>query len=441
MLPAQAARIDRIVGTVMRDYHIAGCSLGIARNGSVIYLKGYGMRDVERAEPADGYTIYRIGSVTKQFTAAAVMRLVEHHALTLNATAGSYLPALAGAARGVTIEELLRQTSGIPSDTDPGASFASAMNAPLNFDPGTSWEYSNTNYSVLGRVLEATTHISYGTMLENTILRPLHLESTGDDVSPFATNVAIGYQFVDGQFHRVPNPAVNTDPLDAAAGLASNVPDLLQWMNALRSEHVVSAASFRAMSTGAHLGGNESTYYGFGFFVSNWYGWHVIEHPGNVDGYSANDAMILDSGLEIALLTNADRADIVPLTKSILTIVEQPKDPNMYADRPRPPENEDPAVTATVRALFAQLQRGVVDRSKMSPRLSASLDARALRRNASMLIASGTLQMAEFIERTNTRGLRYERYRLTCESGRYWMNLGFARNGQIDALSLLPDDD
>ena len=103
MLPAQAVRVDHIVRTVMREQHIAGCSVGIARRGSILYLKGYGFRDVASRRAADGYTIYRAGSITKQFTAAAVLQLADENAIALDSPLGKYLPALPQRAGSVTI--------------------------------------------------------------------------------------------------------------------------------------------------------------------------------------------------------------------------------------------------------------------------------------------------------------------------------------------------
>ncbi|HEV7180266.1 MAG TPA: serine hydrolase domain-containing protein, partial [Candidatus Baltobacteraceae bacterium] len=371
MLPPYAAKVDAIVRTVMREEHIAGVAVGIARRGSIIYLKGYGSRDVAAHLPVDGYTIFRIGSVTKEFTAAAIMQLADRGSVSLDAAAGSYLPLLPQPDARVTVAQLLNQTSGIPSYTDPGATAASALAAPLLFEPGASWAYSNTNYLLLGRIAEAQTHRPYANLLDETIFAPLKLRSTAYGVPRFANNAATGYRY-DGTHYVAIDDASQADRAYAAGALASNVPDLLQWLEALRTGRVVSGTSFARMSTQTRLPDGAPTHYGFGFFIRNWYGWHAIEHNGNVDGFSADDALVLDDGLAVAVLTNADRADIVPLTESLVALADPPRDRNLYADRPRPPENENPSVTATIARIFADLQRGTIDRTLLTPSLSAS---------------------------------------------------------------------
>ena len=441
MLPAEAARVDDIVRSVMREEHIAGCSVGIARRGNVIYLKGYGVRDVSSHRPADGYTIYRAGSITKQFTAAAVLQLADQRAIALSAPIGEYLPALQRPAASVSVAELLAQQSGIPSYTDPGASFASVLALPLDFQPGTNWAYSNTNYFLLGKLLETQRHLSYPDILEDAIVKPLGLHSTGYNISPFATNVAIPYTYDGRHFVPVENLAQQLNRVGAAGAIATNAVDLLSWLEALRGGRVVSPQAFDAMTHQAKLPNGAPTHYGFGFFTRDWYGWHVAEHPGNIDGFSADDAIVLDDGLEIAVLSNADRVSLAPLSESIVAIFDAPKDANMYATAGQPAENENLDVTATVRELFGEMQRGTIDRTLLSDALSASYSDARLKTRAAELAPLGKLRLVEFIERTNGSGRTYEKYRLTFEARQFWMTLGYLKNGKIDALTLVPDDD
>ncbi len=439
--PNQVAGIDAIVRTVMREAHVAGCSVGIARRGRIIFLKGYGYADVASHRPPDGYTIYRAGSITKQFTAAAILQLADRNAISLDAPLGSYVPGVDRAA-DVTIAQLLAQQSGIPSYTDPGASFASTLKATHDFQPGTAWAYSNTNYFLLGMLLASQTHESYAATLKRSILQPLHLVSTGYDIPPYATNVATGYRYDAGRYVRLETAGAEVDRVGGAGALATNAVDLLHWLDALQSGDVVSPRSFARMTHHATLRDGVATQYGYGFFVRDWYGRHVAEHPGNIDGFSADDALVLDDGLEIAVLSNADRVSLVPLTKSIAAIVDTPKDANMYADRPRPPENENPAVTQTINRLIEQLRQGTLDQRLVSPSLYAAFTPSKLRATAATLTQLGKPSLVEFIERTQKNGLTYERYRLSFAAARqYWMTLGYRQDGRIDALTFEPDDD
>lgn len=439
--PNQVAGIDAVVRTVMRETHVAGCSVGIARGGRIIFLKGYGYADLASRRAPDGYTIYRAGSITKQFTAAAILRLADRNAISLGAPLGSYLPGL-GSAGNVTVAELLAQQSGIPSYTDPGANFASALTASPAFQPGTSWAYSNTNYLLLGMLVASQTHETYANALDRSIFHPLHLRSTAYGVPPYAKNVATGYRYESGRYVPMGMSEGEIDRVAGAGALATNVVDLLHWLDALQNGSVVSVKAFAAMTHRAPLRDGALTNYGFGFFVRDWYGWHVAEHPGNIDGFSADDALVLEDGLELAVLSNADRISLIPLTKSIAAIVDPPKDPNLYADRPRPPENENPEVTAAVNRVFLELQQGKLDETLVSSALYASFTSAKLRQTAADLVPLGKPTLVEFIERTQKNGLTYEKYRLSFASARqYWMTLGYRQDGRIDALTLEPDDD
>lgn len=396
LTPAQSATIDAAVHDVMRDEHISGLALAVARNGRIILLRGYGKRD---DKPVSGATVFRIGSLTKQFTAALVLQQIERGALSFQTVA-----------HGATVQALLTQTSGIPNVTSMQPDqIAAALTAQPLFAPGTNWAYSNTNYLILGSLLQASSHMPFPTLLARQITQPLHLEST-----------------------RAP-----TD--DAAAGMTSTASDLVTWLGDLGAGRVVDTTDLRAMTSSAALLTGERTHYGYGFYVRDWYGWAIAEHPGYVDGASADDALVVDDGLAIAVLADATNAYLVPITKTIVSTILPARDPSLVADFTHPAENENPAVTATVRALVAELATATVDRSLLSQPLDAQLDAAELARLAQMLKPLGPLTLVEFIGRSSNAGNVMEKYRLTFGYKQYWMRLTYLPNGKIDALSIEPD--
>jgi CubicO group peptidase (beta-lactamase class C family) len=441
--PAAGARIDGIVRTVMREQHLPGLSLGVARGGRVLYLHGYGYRDVRTKARADAYTIYRIGSITKQFTAALILGEAQRQAIDLDAPIGTYVRDLPPAAAGVPVNDLLAQTSGIADFTNGNQTpaYPSVLSAPLAFVPGSVWQYSNTNYLLLGDALAKVAQMPYADLVERSILSPLHLVSTSIAL-PAAQNVASGYRWGDGGFVPVP-PSAEDAPqfLMGAAAMSSNVPDLLRWLDALRLGRVAGVEGFRRMTTSQRLTSGERTGYGYGFFVQDWYGLRTAYHPGILDGFTGADAIVLDDALEVAVLTNADRADILPLVKSIVAVVDGPKDANLYASRPRAPENENPNVTRLVQTVFMQLQRGTIDRTLLAPSFSAALTDADLRADRLLVAGCGSLALTEFIERTHGESLSFEKYRLTCGSERLWMTLGVTDDDRIGSLQILKDED
>jgi len=296
----QSSRIDAIVTSVMQESGIPGLSLGVGRNGSTLYLRGYGVRDVARRRPADAFTIYAAGSIAKQFTAALVLQDVARGRLALD--------------RGdPPIESLLWQIT------------------------GDRWEYRNENYVALGDLLERTDGAAYCTLLTRRILLPLRLLSTSCGTPYPAWNFAVSQV-----------PPRRIEP--AAGGLWSNAPDLLRWLDDLRLGYVVTPELFAAMTRSGRLSDGTPTNYGFGFFTGVWYGYPVAFHVGYVNGYSCQDTLSLSDGLELAFLSNADHVDLTPLAKSVLAIADPPRDKNSYAVPNAAPENENGRITAALTA-------------------------------------------------------------------------------------------
>lgn len=415
--PVQSTQIDAVVEQVMQANHIAGLSIGIARKGSVLMLRGYGVRNADAYALADGDTIYRIGSITKQFTAALVLQQIEAQRMSLSAPV-----------HGATIGDLLAQTSGIPN-FQPGSTVESALAAAPLFAPGSQWAYSNTNYYLLGTALQTTTGSTYPDLLGQKILAPLHLHSTTFAL-PRGGDVALGYEWNDGA-----NVPVQGETADApsitfsAAAMSSSARDLLAWLEGLRSGKVVSTQGYDDMTTTKTLADGTHTRYGYGFYVRDWYGWKTAEHPGNVDGFSADDAIVLDDGLEIAVLSNADAVSLVPLSKSIVAILLPPRDQNTVADFNHPAQNENASVTADVKRLLLQSQHGTLDASIISPVIDPSIKD------------LGAPSQFEFIDRTTKNGVTFEKYRLTFSYSQFWMTLGYASDGKVTSLAIVPDED
>jgi CubicO group peptidase (beta-lactamase class C family) len=384
-LPAvQRARIDTVVAEVMREKHIAGLSLGIARRGTLLYLRGYGYREVERRLRADGFTVYRVGSVSKQFTAALVLQTAEEGHILLTSSIRAYLPQLDLGMQTVTVEHLLKQTSAVSGD----------------------WHYSNANYTLLGSMLETVAGRRFPDLLRERITQPLALPSTGCDFAPFAINVARGYEWHGAWTQPEPDAALPC----SSVGLAANAADLIRWLEALRSGRVVSAASFKAMTSSARLPGGIPTNYGDGFFIANWFGYAVAEHSGNVAGYSAEDALVLRDGLEVAVLSNAGTVDLTPLAKSLVAALDPPLDRNLAAIVGAPPQNENLRITSGLNALL----------------------------QTSGFASYGTLESLEFVERTNSGGTTDDKYRVTFSAGQWWANVGYRSDDAIVSLSLSP---
>jgi D-alanyl-D-alanine carboxypeptidase len=322
------ARVDSLARAFLAGRGAPAVSIQVVRGRDTLVRAGYGMADLEQGVPATAATVYRIGSITKQFTSAAVMRLVEQGRLALDDSIATYLPRLPTAWRPVTVRQLLNHTSGIPSYTDlgerwrrlwgvrlsPDSIVALTAGDSLWFPPGTRWRYDNTGYVLLGMLLDRLTGEPYPTYIERRLLRPLGLEHTWYcDVGRIIPGRARGYE-------RDPDGWRNASDLDmslpySAGALCSTVGDLAAWDGLLASGRVVSAASYRAMTT--PTGAATAAGYGFGLELDRISGHAAIRHSGGINGFNSANAWFPGDALSVTVLTNSGASRPGPLLEDV----------------------------------------------------------------------------------------------------------------------------
>ncbi len=314
-------RVDSLARAFVASSEAPGVSVAVIRAGrDTVVFAGYGEADLENDVPATPATVYRIGSITKQFTAAAVMRLVERGSVRLGDSIGKYLPDLPRAWHVVKVRQLLNHTSGIPSYTDLGESWAKrwgehmspdtlvALTAhePMDFPPGTGWRYDNTGYVVLGMLLEKLSGVPYAKYLDSTMFEPLGLAHTHYcDRAPLISHRARGYARDGDAF--INAPYLDMSQPYAAGALCSTVGDLARWNRLLATGKVVSVASYAAMTTPEGNAG--LNHYGFGL-VRSAVGGHIeIAHGGGIHGFITSNAYFPHDSLSITVLANAAPSD------------------------------------------------------------------------------------------------------------------------------------
>ena len=310
------AQADVVVAAAMKDQNIPAVSIAIARAGSTLVAKGYGLANVELDVKASPSTVYRIGSLTKQFTAAAVMRLVEAGKISLDDPIEKYLPDYPVGGRRITIRHLLTHTSGIKSYTGLGPKFwdtsrldysheklmALFKDEPPDFQPGEKYLYNNSGYYLLGVIIEKVSFESYGSHVKKTLFDPLGLSSTVYcDNEPVVKQRAAGYQVSLGVVQNAA-PLSMKAPFSAGA-LCSSVTDLVAWTSALMNGKVVSRASLDQMITPATLNDGKPTTYGFGLGVSDG-DKKAISHGGGINGFASYLTYLPESRTIVAVLTN-----------------------------------------------------------------------------------------------------------------------------------------
>lgn len=318
---ALSAAIDSMARQELAGGRVAGFSIAVARRGEVLFARGYGMADLELEVPVTAEMVFRLGSITKQFTAAAIMRLVEEGKLNLDDEFTKYLPDYPTNGHRITIRHLLTHTSGIKSYTGLGPRWLEKVrldltheelvalfrDEPLDFEPGAKYLYNNSGYYLLGMIIEQLTGQSYADYLAETFFRPLGLEATSycDDTA-LVKHRARGYaQGGDGLVNAAPMSM--TQPF-AAGALCSTALDLVRWQEALAGGAVVSEASYRAMTTPATLNDGAPVGYGFGLSLGRKLeGRPLIGHGGGIFGFVTSLSYLPDEGLTVVVLVNTER--------------------------------------------------------------------------------------------------------------------------------------
>ncbi len=314
-----AERIDLVVGGWMERPGAVGLSVAAGRGAELVFSKAFGSADLEFDVPADEETMFRIGSVTKQFTAAAVVRLAEREKLVIDELLTKYLPDYPAQGREVTLRHLLTHTSGIPSYTNLGPAWLQLVSReltheemldlfqdqPFEFEPGTRWSYNNSGYYLLGMVIERASDLSYADYLGQEFFEPLGLTRTRyDSNGEVIKNRAQGYGFEDGRTWN--DRLIGMSQPGAAGGLISTARDLVRWQIALVSGQVVSPAGYEEMTLPYLLADGHETTYGFGLGLPDVAGQRCISHGGGIFGFNSWLGYFPDQQLSVAVISNSE---------------------------------------------------------------------------------------------------------------------------------------
>lgn len=295
-----------------------GAAIIVTRNGKTIFREGYGMADLAANIPVHPSMAFRLGSITKQFTAVAILILAEHGKLDVRDLLHRHLPEFPNKGAGITLEHLLTHTSGIPSytnlpsyeatmarDMTVAEMIATFKDLPLEFAPGERFEYCNSGYFLLGAIIEAVSGMSYADFVARHIFEPLGMRHTafeGHQRQP-VTQVS-GYSHDDEKF--VPADPLSMSQPYAAGALVSTVDDLALWDRAITTRQLLTEAGWRKAFTPYVLADGSSTGYGYGWEVRTLQGSPSLEHDGGINGFATHAVRLPQQGIYVAVLTNSD---------------------------------------------------------------------------------------------------------------------------------------
>jgi CubicO group peptidase (beta-lactamase class C family) len=319
-------RIDSLIEKAVAINRFNG-SILVSKNGKILYERAYGYQDAAHHVPNTPGTIYQIGSTTKEFTAAVILKLAEQHKLSLEDKLSKYLPDYK---RGdeITIKHLLTHTSGIyeilrnhdavlestmPRSRERMLSFF--INKPLDFDPGTQYAYSNSGYILLGLIIEKVTGQTYQRVVRDMILRPLKMKHTGFDfVGLRSADKATGYNKYTQQI-KEPSVPWDSSATFSAGSLYSTVEDLYLWHKGLLNYKVYSKASMGKATTPFLEG------YGLGCWIDTLYKRKIVSHGGNILGFTGYFGRIQEDDVVVILLNNIYNHQIETIGLSIFAIL------------------------------------------------------------------------------------------------------------------------
>ncbi|MGH8233290.1 MAG: serine hydrolase [Rhodanobacteraceae bacterium] len=329
------AKIEQYMNAAVKAEHFMG-SILVARGDDVIIAKGYGMADLESRVPNAPDTEFRIGSVTKQFTAMAILMLQQAGKLNVHDPVCKYVPKCPRDWQPITIYELLTHTSGIPNYTEfknftevmsqsmtPTQMVALFKNKPLDFQPGAKFSYSNSGYVLLGYILERVSGESYKQFLQQHIFGPVGMKDSGYDKSrPTAANHAKGYSYA-GKYE--PAPFVDMSTPFSAGALYSTVRDLYTWDRALAAGKLIPASlqqqMFAPQVSVATGGGAGSVHYGFGWFIGKEFGHTEYSHEGGIQGFTSFNSWFPKQHVYIIVLDNMQSPQVATIANSLAAIV------------------------------------------------------------------------------------------------------------------------
>ena len=331
LLAIQAVRADQVDNYLklqMQEHRIPGLTLEVIRDGKAIKTAAYGLANVELNVPAKPETVFEIGSITKQFTAAGILMLAQEGKLSVDDKISKYLKDTPEAWANVTIRHLLTHTSGIKSYTGLDGfqiwrhltqeQFIKAIGKePMEFQPGDSWKYCNTGFNLLGYIIENVSGKNYWEFMGERVFQPLGMQATTKRLySLVIPNRASGYEQTN---HVWMNRDTDLTEVFSAGAIASTAGDLAKWSVALDGDRLLNAASKAQMWTPVKLNDGKTRKYGFGWNVDTLEGHKNIGHGGSTSGFSASIQRFPDDHLAVIILSNTDEEIATTLAKKVAT--------------------------------------------------------------------------------------------------------------------------
>ena len=441
--PAHADGVDAYVENQLKLLHIPGASIAIVRGGRVLKARGYGLANVELGVPATTKTVYEIGSASKQFTALAVMLLVEEGKIALEDSVQKYFPNAPRSWSRITVRHLLTHTSGIQNhvavpgylrafktdlffETTPAGDelVKKFFELPLEFDPGATWAYDNTGYILLGFVIERASGRPYWEFMRERIFEPLGMTSTrSTDPKPIVRGRASGYEWVGSSFEN--RPLLQPGIAFSAGAFLSTIEDLAKWNAGM--ERLVKPSTLEQMWSAARTNdGSAAPFdYGFGWFLGSYHGHRVVQHAGGTPGFSSTNYRFPDDGLSVIVLCNHSDKLIDPIALELAARYSPALRRTVAKTDPDPERSTK--LQADLRALLA----GKQDPTHFTAPMRTFFSTATGKSFWQWIGSIGELRSFDFSEEEPIAGGRLLRYRAIIGESTLWLTIDVRNDGTI----------
>ncbi len=438
---SQGAKIDSAVKAVLSSTGTPSASVAIVWDGRIVYEHAYGSARFAPSTPAARAMRYSIGSISKQFTATAVLLLAEEKRLSLDDKVGKWLPDLTRA-NDVSIRQLLSMTSGyqdywpqdyvfpaIRAPTAPQGILEQWARKPLDFEPGTKWQYSNTNYVIAGLIVEQASGMRLMDFLQKRVFTPLGMTSVRDaDAGPLDAEDAAGWlRNALGPLRPAPKEAPGW--LFAAGELAMTTHDLALWDISVINQTILKPASYRTMQTDVLLESGVGSRYGLGVNVALVNERRQIAHGGAVSGYASANRIYPDERAAIVVLSNIYPGAAEPaarIAERIATVIFEATD----ADAAKALDQ--------ARRIFADLQKGKIDRALFTPNANAYFSDQVLSDYKSSLKPLGAPKEFVQVTRNLRGGMTCRTFRIRCKAKALALTTQVFPDGKIEQYLIEP---
>ena len=457
-LPAQSAnklsdaelkQVQAVATQVLEKTRVPSAQVGIVRDGKVVYVGAFGDAriggDGVNAVPATSEMHYAIGSISKQFTVACVLLLQQQGKLKLDDPVAKWYPELTRA-KDVTIRNLLTHTSGysdyapqdytIPAWTkqkDPETLVREWAGKPLDFEPGTKWQYSNTNFVLAGLIVQKVSGVPFMQFLRANVLDPLHLKEVLDLDTDHARVEPVGYmQNALGPLR----PAIPEAPgwYFADGELAMPVRSLLEWDISLINRSLLSAASYTEMETEQKLKDGSGSHYGLGISVQMRDGRRSISHNGEVGGFVATNTVLPDQHVAVAVFTNEEASDASgEIANKIIPIV-------LGGESAEKASPEVATAEAKVSAVLTALQGGSIDQSLLTEDAKFYFSEQAIQDFASSLGPLGKIEEVKQTREALRGGMQMRVFRVRFATRAVNLSTYWMPDGKIEQFLVSPSE-